>query len=159
MDTFAILENSLWAAFFATGLGVLFTAPPRYLPAAFVCGFLGRGVRDLCITVDMNVNWATVISSTFVVLVALVFTRGRTVSPVVLICGVLPLGAAVPMFDLIFALMKVSSAKGAAAVDQASLAVSTNAGKVFATSLAIALGLAAGIAVQRVLQRKIAEDD
>lgn len=86
------------------------------------------------------------------VLVAVLLTRRNMVSPVVLICGVLPPGAAVAMFNLIFALMQLSTAK-ADALNKASLALAANVGKVFVTSLAIALGLGAGLASCRLFKR------
>jgi uncharacterized membrane protein YjjB (DUF3815 family) len=153
VDPSAILMNALWAGLFATGLGVMLTAPTRYLVAAFACGFLGRGLRDVCTGLGLNVNWATVIAAAVVVLVAVALTRRQRVSPVVLICGVLPLGAAVAMFNLIFAFMQISVAKGDD-LTAASTALTANAGKVFTTSLAIALGLAAGMAVQRLVKRE-----
>ena len=149
----AILMNALWAALFATGLGVMLTAPVRYLVAAFACGFLGRGLRDVCTGLGLNVNWATVIAAAVVVLAAVAITRRRGVSPVVLICGVLPLGAAVAMFNLIFATMQISSATGDK-LASASVALTANAGKVFTTSVAIAIGLAVGIAVERLVKRQ-----
>ena len=63
-----------------------------------------------------------------------------------LICGVLPLGSAVAMFNMIFDLMRVSSLKGEA-LSAASVALSANAGKAFTGTLAIALGLATGMAI------------
>jgi uncharacterized membrane protein YjjB (DUF3815 family) len=153
MDPSAILLHALWAALFATGLGVMLTAPPRYLLAAFACGFLGRGVRDVCTGLGVNVNWATVIAAAAEVLVAVAITQGRRVSPVVLICGVLPLGAAVAMFNLIFALMQISVAKGED-LAAASTALTANAGKVFTTTVAIAIGLAAGMAIERLFKRE-----
>jgi hypothetical protein len=152
MDLSAILMNSLWAALFAAGLGVMLTAPVWYLVPAFVCGFIGRGLLDVCMGQGLSQNWATVIAATVVVLVAVAIIRRHTVSPVVLICGVLPLGAAIAMFNLIFALMRVSSAKGEA-LSEASVALSSNLGKVFTTSLAIAVGLAAGMAIVRLFKR------
>jgi hypothetical protein len=75
------------------------------------------------------------------------------VSPVVLITGVLPLGAAAAMFNAIIELMKLSSLKGEA-LSEASVALSANMGKVFITSLAIALGLGTGIAIVRFFRRE-----
>jgi hypothetical protein len=88
-----------------------------------------------------------------VILVAVAITQGRRVSPVVLICGVLPLGAAVAMFNLIFALMQISVAKGED-LAAASTALTANAGKVFATTVAIAIELAAGMAIERLFKRE-----
>ncbi len=48
MHLSTILLNSLWAALFATGLGMLLTAPLRYIVHTFLCGFVGRFVRDVC---------------------------------------------------------------------------------------------------------------
>src|SRR5882672_815095 len=109
MHLSAILENSFWSGLFATGIGVMLTAPAQYLVPAFLCGFLGRGVRDVCTGWGLSQNWATVIAAALVVLVAVAIIRRHTVSPVVLICGVIPLGAAIPMFNLIFAVMQISS--------------------------------------------------
>jgi uncharacterized membrane protein YjjB (DUF3815 family) len=153
MDLPAIFSTSLWAALYATGLGMLLTAPVRYLIPTFLCGFIGRVVRDTCIGWNMSQNWATVIAATVVVLVAAATIRRQAVSPVVLICAVLPLGAAVAMFSLIFALLQASSSTGQA-LDAASLALSANLGRVFTTYLTIALGLAAGLAIVRRVRRE-----
>jgi uncharacterized membrane protein YjjB (DUF3815 family) len=153
MDLSAILMNSIWAALFAAGLSVLLTAPMQHLGPAFMCGFTARFARDLCMSFGLSVNWATVIAAALVVLVAVAIIRRHTISPVVLICGVLPLGAAVAMFNLIFALMQVSSANGDAAAGAAT-ALSANAGKVFTISLAIAVGLGAGVLIVRFFNRE-----
>lgn len=155
MDPSTILINSLWAGLFATGLAVMLTAPVPYLVPSFACAFVGRGLRDVCTGLGVGINWATVIAAAVVVLVAVAIIRRHRVSPVVLICGVLPLGAAVPMFNLIFSLMRISTATGEA-LDAASIALNANLGKVFVTSLAIALGLGAGMTIVRFFQ---AEDE
>ena len=153
MDLLAILMNSLWAGLFAGGLGILLTAPPRYIAPAFLCGFAGRFARDVFMSWGMNQNWSTAVAAAVVVLVAVAVIRRHVVSPVVLISGVLPLGAAVAMFNAIIELMKVSSLKGEA-LSGASVALSANMGKVFTTSLAIALGLGAGMAIVRLFRRE-----
>ena len=153
MDLPAILLQSLWAALYATGLAVLLTAPARYLAPTFLCGFVGRFVRDVCQGWDLSQNWATVIASAAVVLVAVAITRHHAVSPVVLICAVLPLGAARAMFDLIFALLQVSTLQGEA-LGEASSALIINLGKVFTVSLAVALGLGAGMAIVRLFRQE-----
>lgn len=152
MDPIAILTHSLWAGLFAAGLGVMLTAPARYLLACFFCGFIGRSVKDVTHGFGLDVNWATAAAALAVVLVAVALTRRQTVSPVVLICGALPLGASVAMFNLIFALMKVSTAKEAE-LAEASLALTSNLGKVFTVSLAVALGLGAGVALVKLFRR------
>ncbi len=153
MDLLAILMNSLWAGLFAGGMGILLTAPPRYIAPAFLCGFAGRFARDVFMSWGMNQNWSTAVAAAVVVLVAVVVISRHVVSPVVLISGVLPLGAAVAMFNAIIELMKVSSLKGEALSGSTDV-LSANIGKVFTTSLAIALGLGAGMAIVRLFRRE-----
>jgi len=157
MDLWAILMNSLWAGLFASGLGILLTAPPRYLVPTFLCGFAGRLARNVFMSWGMGQNWSTAVGAAVVVLVAVAIIRRPGVSPVVLVSGVLPLGAAVAMFNAIVELMKVSSLKGEA-LSGASVALSANLGKVFATSLAIALGLGAGMAIVRLFRQEEVRD-
>lgn len=153
MNIWTILLNSLWAALFATGLGILLTAPFRYIVPTFLCGFAGRFVRDVLMGWDMSQNWSTLVASAVVALAATAIVQRRRISPVVLICGVLPLGAAVAMFNMIFDLMKVSSLKGDA-LSAASVALSTHLGQAFTGTLAVALGLGAGIAIIRLFKRE-----
>jgi uncharacterized membrane protein YjjP (DUF1212 family) len=153
MNIPAILFSSLWSGLFAGGMGLLLTAPVRYVFPAFFCGFAGRFARDALMSWGLTQNWSTVVAAAVVVLVAVVIIRGHVVSPVVLISGVLPLGASMAMFHAILELMKVSSLQGEA-LSGASVALSANAGKAFTTSLAIALGLGAAMAVLRLFRRE-----
>lgn len=153
MDLSVIILNSLWAGLFAGGLGILFTAQHRYIAPAFLGGFAGRLARDALMSRGMSQNWSTAVAAALVVLVAAAIVRRHAVSPVVLISGVLPLGATVAMFNAIVDLIKVSSFKGEA-LSGASIALTANIGKVFTTSLAIALGLGAGMAIVRLFRRE-----
>ncbi len=153
MDLLAIFMNSLWAGLFAGSQGILLTAPRRYIVPAFLCGFAGRFARDVFMSWGMSQNWSTAVAAAVVVLVAVAFIQRHVVSPVVVISGVLPLGAAVAMFNAIIELMKVSSLKGEA-LSEASVALSANMGKAFTTSLAIALGIAAGMAIVKLFRRE-----
>ncbi len=153
----AIFMNSLWAGLFAGGQGILLTAPRRYVLSSFLCGFAGRFARDVFMSWGMSQNWSTAVAAAVVVLVGVAVIQRHVVSPVVVISGVLPLGAAVAMFNAIIDLMRVSSMKGEA-ISGASIALSANMGKVFTTSLAIALGLGAGIAIVRFLTREKAHE-
>jgi len=150
MDFGAICINSFWAGGFSAGWAVLLTAPYWAVVPGFLCGFAGRFVRDVLIGWGVSQNWATVAAAAVVVLVATSsLIRQRAVSPVVLVTGILPLGAALAMFNMIIELMKVSSLKGEA-LSESSVALSANMGKVFATTLAIALGLEVGISLVRL---------
>ena len=132
---------------------MILTTPARALVSCFVCGFMGRCVRDLCMGGGLSQNWATAVAAAVVALLAVAIVRRQTISPVVLICGVLPLGSAVAMFNMIFDLMRVSSLTGEA-LSAASVSLSANAGKAFTGTLAIALGLGAGMAIARFVRRE-----
>lgn len=153
MDLLLIATGSLWSGLFASGLAILLTAPPGYIARTFVCGFAGRLARDLLMSWGLTQNWSTAVAAAVVVLVAAAIMRGHSASPVVLVCGVLPLGAASAMFKMIIELMKVSSL-AEEALSGASVALIANTGKVFTTSLAIALGLGAGIGFARLFRRE-----
>jgi len=153
MDLLIILINSLWTGLFASGLGILLTAPLRYIVPSFLCGFAGRLVRDVFMGWGMSLNWSTVVAAAVLVLVAVAVVRRHSAPPVVLVSGVLPLGAATAMFNAILGLMQISSLKGEA-LTEASVALSANISKAFTTSLAIALGLAVGMTIVRLLRRE-----
>jgi uncharacterized membrane protein YjjB (DUF3815 family) len=153
MDLSAILINSLWSGLFAGALGIIFTAGPRSIAPAFLCGLAGRFTRDVLMGWGLTQNWSTAVAAALVVLVAVAITRRHAVNPVVMVSGVLPLGAAVPMFNAIIELMKVSTLKGEA-LSGAAVALIANAGKVFVTSLAIALGITAGVVIARFFRRE-----
>ena len=157
MSLLTILANSLWAALFATGFGVILTTPTRALVSCFMCGFVGRFVRDLSMLGGLSQNWATAVAAAVVALLAIAIVRRRTVSPVVLICGILPLGATVAVFNVILDLMRVSSLTGEA-LSAASVSLSANIGKASTGTLAIALGLGAGLAIARFARREEAAD-
>jgi uncharacterized membrane protein YjjB (DUF3815 family) len=142
----------LWAGVLAAGLGVLFTAPRQYLVAAFVCGFAGRCVRDLGVAYGVSHNWSTILAAAAVVVIAAALIH-RRVSPVVMICAVIPLGASIAVFNLIFALIRLSTAAGDARLEH-SLAFTSNLAAAFTTFMAIALGLAAGTAIVWLLRRE-----
>jgi uncharacterized membrane protein YjjB (DUF3815 family) len=153
----AVLVASLWSGLLAAGLGVLFTAPRKYLVAAFACGWAGRCIRDLSIAWGLSHNLSTMLAAAVVVLVAVAIIRRHEVSPVVLICAVIPLSGSVATFNLIFALMRLSTAAGEAR-NEYSVAFTSNLAGAFTTFLAIALGLGAGMAIARFLSSADAVD-
>jgi uncharacterized membrane protein YjjB (DUF3815 family) len=153
MDLMTMFVSGLWSGLFAGTLGFILTAPLQYIVPSVLCGFVGRFARDAFMSWGLSQNWSTAVASAVVVLVAMAIIRGHRVSPVVMVCGVLPLGGSVAMFNAIASLMKVSYLTGEA-LSGASVALSANMGKVFTTSLAIALGLAMGMAVVRLFRRE-----
>jgi hypothetical protein len=153
MSLLALGMNGLWAGLFSCSLGFLFTVPPRYATGTFLCGVAARLARDLLMGWGLSHSWSTVVAAAVVVLVAVAILPKHEVSPVVLVSGVIPLGASVAMFNTIWGLMRVSDLQGEA-LSAASVALSANLGKLFVTSLAIALGLGAGILVVRLVRRE-----
>src|SRR5918995_5257827 len=104
MDLTSIAGDSLWAALFAVGLGVRLTAPLQYLAPTFLAAFAGKSVHSLLVQGGLGRDWATVLAAAAIVAVAVATTRRHRVSPIVLICGVLPLGAAGAVFRAVFEL-------------------------------------------------------
>lgn len=151
IDLSLIATNSLWAALFAAALALLLTAPARYLVATFLCGFAGRFVRDVFMGWGLTQEWSTVVAAIVIAVLAGIIARSDRTPPVVLICAVIPLGAAVAVLNTIYELMRVSFLKGEA-LNAASVALSTNAGKAFTGTLAIVLGLVVGMAVMRLFK-------
>ena len=147
----------MWAALFAVGLGVRLTAPLQYLIPTFLGGFAGRLVHSLLVQGGMGRDWATVLAAAAIVAVAVATTRRHRVSPIVLICGVLPLGAAGAVFRAVFELLKASSAEGEA-LNAAALAWIAHASRAFTGTMAIALGLGVGMTITRLLDRREAEE-
>jgi uncharacterized membrane protein YjjB (DUF3815 family) len=153
MDIWGTLFDSFWSGLFAGGLGILLTAPPGYLVPTFICGFAGFFTRNLLMSLGLNQNWSTAVASCAVVLVGAAIIRRHVVSPVALIAAVLPLGPSMPTFNAILDLMRVSSLKGEA-LNAASVSLIANTGLAFTQSLAIALGLAVGITIMRLIRRE-----
>ena len=148
-----IIVNVLAAGISAMCMAVLMTAPPGHLLSTFFCGMAGRVIRDVLIAAGWTAAWATAFAAAAVVLVAGAILRRRTVSPVVLISAVLPLGATASMFNAIVHLMRVSSLEGEA-LSKAADSLIADIGRVFSTSLAIAVGLGAGIVMMRAIRKE-----
>lgn len=151
MNLSAILLEGLMAGSFASVLGVILTAPPRFIVPVFFCGFSGRFIRDLLMSLGFSLNWSTMVAAAVVVLVGTAIVRRHAVPLIALATSIFPLAASASFFDAILAVMRVSSAKGEA-LQTASILLVSSAAKAFTVSLAIALGLAAGLAIVRVLR-------
>lgn len=153
MNLSAILISSLWTALFSASMGFYMTTPFRGIVPCFLCGFTGRFARDYLISFEVSHAWSTLIAAAVVVFVGVAISRRRMLSPIVLICGILPLGASVAMFNMIADMIKVSTLKGEA-LSAATVALNSDLSKVITSSLAVALGLGIGITIMRLLQRE-----
>jgi len=148
-----MIANAIPAAFLALALGLLLTAPPRFLAATAVCGFAGRLARDLLLGAHMGVGWATLFAASVVVVIAAAAIHRKSVPPVVMVSGLLPLGAAGATFDMILGFMRMPNLQGEALRAAAVVLVSSSA-KAFMTYLALAVGMYLGLAFLRLLSRE-----
>ena len=147
-----VVGNAIPAAFLAASLGILMTAPPRYLVATAVCGFAGRVTRDLLLESHMGIGWATLFAACVVVLLGAAVIRRSAVPPVVMVNGLLPLGAAGVTFDMILGFMRIPNLQGAA-LSAATVALVSSSAKAFMTYLALAVGMYLGMTLLRVVDR------
>lgn len=147
MDLTATLLNSMWAAIFATGMAVVFSAPYWALIPSFCCGFIARLVRDLLTGYGANQNLATLVAAALVVFIAVRFVRRQSVSPIVMLAGIIPLGAAGALFRAIVGFLQVSSLKGEGL--SAPVQLISNLSILFTTTTAIAVGAWIGYLIGR----------
>lgn len=140
MDVNAIVINALWGAVMAGGLAVFFTVPREALWIAFVCGALGRGVRSFALQADQGLLRATLLAALAVALAALLLAPKRQFSPVIAMSALIPLGAAINAFEVIWSAMRIPGTADPAQLATLGSAVVTNAVTVAAVTLAIAVG-------------------
>jgi uncharacterized membrane protein YjjB (DUF3815 family) len=153
MDIASPLTNSILAGVFAAALGVGLTTAPNALIPSFFCGFAGRFVRDILIGQGVSLAVAvSVAAAVCVVVAALQVREQQNISMVALVTGVLPLGAAVALFDLIENVVALATLKGDA-LTRPTLQLAADVGTVVITTSAIALGLLVGFVVTAPLRR------
>lgn len=145
--------TALWAGLFAAAMALVFSSPPRAMPACFLGAATGRLARDALLTTGATLELATVVGAAAVGLVALALLRRANVSPVVMASAVLPLGAAGPFFRAIAAFVKLARVP-ADQQDKVSLDVVTNLSTMFMTTLALAIGISAAVLLQSLLARR-----
>lgn len=140
MDWNAILTAGLWAGIMAGGLAIFFTVPKEVVLVAALAGFVGRAARTAMVQNDQGVIRATLVAALAVSLVTVLLARRRHLSPIVAMSALIPLGASVNAFDVIWSALKMPSAPDAAA--RAALAADFvgNAVTVMAVTFTIAVG-------------------
>jgi hypothetical protein len=132
MDITPMLLNSIWAGLFAAALAVVLTAPPQAIVP----------------------STAVVVAAATCVLLGLALTsRRRSFSVIAIVTGVLPLGAAVALFNSIKGILNMSGLKEQALVT-ASAQLSANLSAVFTTTFAMVLGIGVGFLIARLLKWK-----
>jgi uncharacterized membrane protein YjjB (DUF3815 family) len=148
----SVLVNSLWAALFAAALAVVLTAPPQAVIPSLLCGFAARLIRNVLVGAGINSSVAVIVAAAACVLLAIALSRGQNkFSLIATMTGVLPLGAAVALFNSIKAILNISPLKGQALIN-ASAQLSANLSTVFVTTLAIVLGIVLGFLVARMFR-------
>ena len=153
MDGFPLVINAFWGGLFATGLGVLLTTPPQGLLPCFACGLVGRLVRNLLIAAGLSQAVSVAMGALTCVLVAALFSRRFQLTPLAMVTGVLPLGAAVPLFRSIHGILTLHRLQDEA-LNEAAVQLLANLSNVFTTTLAIVLGIWLGLLLLKALGRQ-----
>jgi uncharacterized membrane protein YjjB (DUF3815 family) len=151
MDLTAILFNSLWSAIFSAGMAVVFSAPSWALVPSFCCGFIARLVRDLLMGWGASQNLATFVAAAVIIFIVVSLVRRPGVSPIVMLAGIIPLGAAGALFRAIVGFLEISSLKGEG--PSAPVALISNLSIVFTTTCAIAVGAWTGYLLAQSVRR------
>jgi hypothetical protein len=153
MNLTAILVGSAWAGLFAVAMAVVFGGPYVSFLPSFCGGFVARFARDALVAAGADAGLATLIAAALVIFVAAALIRRPVLSPIVMVSAILPLGAALPFFRVIIDFLRIpsTSGEGLSALPQAML---SDIGKVFTTTLAIAIGLSVAIYAVRALWRE-----
>jgi len=149
-----MLLNSIWAGLFAAALAVVLTAPPQAIVPSLLCGFAARLIRNILVGWGLSSSAAVVVAAAACVLLGLALTsRRRSFSVIAIVTGVLPLGAAVALFNSIKGILNMSGLKEQALVT-ASAQLSANLSAVFTTTFAMVLGIGVGFLIARLLKWK-----
>ena len=107
-----MLLNSVWAGLFAAMLAVVLSAPPAAIVPSLVCGFAARLIRNVLIGVGLSSSTAVVVAAAACVLLAIgLASRRRNFSLIAAVAGVLPLGAAVALFNSIKGILNIPALK------------------------------------------------
>ena len=152
MHLTVILLNSMWAAIFATGMAVVFSAPAWALAPSFCCGFIARLARDVLMGWGADQNLATLVAAAVVIFIAVSIVRRSGVSSIVMLAGIIPLGAAGALFRAIVGFLEVSSLKGEGL--SAPDALISNLSILFTTTTAIAVGAWIGYFIGQSVRRE-----
>jgi uncharacterized membrane protein YjjB (DUF3815 family) len=148
-----ILFNAIWAGLFAAALSVVLTAPPQAIFPSLLSGFAARLIRNALIGWGVSSSAAVVVAAAACVLLAVALARRRqNFSVIAIVTGVLPLGAAVALFNSIKGILSLSALKEQALI-AASAQLSANLSTVFTTTLAMVLGIGVGFLIAGVLGR------
>ena len=151
MTVTGLLVDGLWAALFAGAFGILLTTPPGDVLPCVLAGFIGRVVVGGAGWLGATASWSTVLATVAGGVVASLQRRGSKQAPVAIVCGVIPLGAAVDVFRTIVGLLRLPAVEGAG-LEASAVELVVDGARAFTTTLAIAVGIASGMVLLRVGQ-------
>jgi len=159
MAIMPLVLNSVWAGLFAATLAVVLTAPPQAVVPSLLCGFAARLIRNSLVGWGLSSSAAVVVAAAACVVLGLALTsRRRNFSVIAIVTGVLPLGAAVALFNSIKGILDISGLKEQALI-VASAQLSANLSAVFTTTFAMVLGIGIGFLIARLLSWKNVRQD
>ncbi len=161
MNLASLLANGVWAGLLSGACVILFSAPIQVLAAAAGAGFMARILRDALMQhAGASQALATFAAAAAVVIVmrTLIQIRRPGVSPVVVLSGLVPLGAAKSFFEAIVGLVRAPLLTGDA-LTAAQSAIVSNLSAVFTMTLALALGAAVGALITETSKSFFSSDD
>lgn len=160
MSLTSLLTDGAWSGLLSGAFVIIFSAPLQVLAAAVGAGFMTRSLRDALMQAGASQALATFAAAAAVVVVmrALIQIRRPGFSPVVLLSGLIPLGAAKPFFEAIVGLVRVPLLAGDA-LAAAPIALMSNLAAVFTMTLALALGVAVGALIVEMGKSMSSSDD
>jgi uncharacterized membrane protein YjjB (DUF3815 family) len=151
MDWTPILVGSAWAAVMAGAIAMFFTVPKDALWVAIIAGFLGRAARTIMVENDQSLIRATFVAALAVSLATVVLAPGRDLSPIVAMSALIPLGASINAFEVIWAALRIPGVADPAQRAELVTALIGNAVTVLAVTFTIAVGFVIPWLVIRLL--------
>lgn len=153
MTLLEIVTEAAWGGLFAAAMSIIFAAPTRAMLPSFVAGAVARLSRDTLLGAGANINFAILVAAALVCLVGEVAIRRQIGSPVVVVSGLVPLGAAAPFFRTIVDFLRISS-MAPDKLAQLPQAMLSDLSKVFCTTAAIGIGVSLTVVATRALRRE-----
>ena len=143
-----IIQDAFWSGLAALGFAILFNVPPRALVWCALAGALGHATQTLLMDRGAEIAPATLVGASVVGVYAMCLARYQKMPSVVFsVVGVIPMVPGVFAFRTMISLLRISTAKSDAALQEALFSAFQNG---VITGLVLA-ALAAGIAAPTLL--------
>lgn len=139
-----ILHDAIWSALAALGFAVLFNVPPRTLIYCALCGAAGHALRTVLMQAGMGIEISTLLGSTLVGFMALLFARRLQIPVSVFsISGAIPLVPGVFAYSAMIGLINIATADPSTVGTPELIDVVINGVKTGLILIGIAFGIAA----------------